>query len=308
MAGGVRSRFAHSLASYAALVRVPNLFTAPPDVILGGALATAAGTTVSSPDLLGLATSSVLLYAGGTTLNDAFDAPKDATERPERPIPSGQISRRTGFGFGGLLLLGGVATASIATGVGGGVVAVAIAVAIVLYDGALKGGIAGFATMGVTRGLNVLLGVTAAHLSPTDLPPTSLGVILAVAAYISAVTFMAATETEIGDRRAILVAGLGAAVAGGLAFLRLAVIRPGATATAVTLLLGIGFLGWVGRALRRAYREPIPEVIGPTVGTCVLALVVLDAAFAAPVGLAWALAVLAFLLPAIGLKQWFRVS
>ena len=33
------------------------------------------------------------LYAAGMVLNDAFDAELDARERPERPIPSGRISR-----------------------------------------------------------------------------------------------------------------------------------------------------------------------------------------------------------------------
>lgn len=308
MAGGTRSGFAHSLAGYAALVRVPNLFTAPPDVLLGAALATTTGTTVSSAGLLGLMIASVLLYAAGTTLNDAFDAPKDATERPERPIPSGKVSRQTGFRFGVLLLLGGVTTASVAAGVGGAVVAVAIAVAIVLYDGVLKGGVVGFAVMGGVRGLNVLLGMTAAHLFPTAVSLSSLSVVLAVVVYISAVTFMASKETERGNRHAVFVAGVGAAVAGGLSVLHLVSLRPDAIATMATLVLGIGFVGWVGRALWRAYRDPVPETIGPAVGTCVLALVILDATFAAPVGLGWTLAILAFLIMAIGLKQWFRVS
>jgi len=51
-------------------------------------------------------------YEGGMFLNDAFDAELDARERPNRPIPSGQIAKSTVFvlGFGllgsGLLLLG----------------------------------------------------------------------------------------------------------------------------------------------------------------------------------------------------------
>jgi UbiA prenyltransferase family protein len=50
-------------------------------------------------------------YEGGMFLNDAFDAPLDARERPARPIPSGQVTRGSVFalGFGllgvGLLLL-----------------------------------------------------------------------------------------------------------------------------------------------------------------------------------------------------------
>lgn len=301
-----RSRVARSVAGYAELVRVPNLFTAPPDVLLGAALATATDSGVSLGDVAGLAVASMLLYAAGTALNDAFDAASDATERPERPIPSGRISRRAGFGLGALCLVCGVAAAGLAAGVGGGLAAVAVAAGVLLYDGALKGGVVGFATMGAVRGLNVLLGTTAGE---TPTPSTaSAGVALAVAVYIAAVTFMAAGETESGGRRTVLVAGAGALLAVAVLLSRLVTVRPSSVETAATVVLGVGFLAWTGRALTGAYRNPVPGTIGPAVGTCVLALVVLDAAFAATVGVAWALAALSFLVPAVGLKRWFRVS
>src|SRR5699024_9057898 len=65
------------LRAYATLLRVPNLFSAPPDVILGGALVAATAESVSLPTLSGLCMASVLLYAGGVVLNDYFDAPVD---------------------------------------------------------------------------------------------------------------------------------------------------------------------------------------------------------------------------------------
>lgn len=61
------------LATLATLVRLPNLFTAPPDVVLGAALVAAAGHAVSPGPVAGLAVASVLLYAAGTTLNDFFE-------------------------------------------------------------------------------------------------------------------------------------------------------------------------------------------------------------------------------------------
>lgn len=303
---GTRSRVARTVAGYAELVRVPNLFTAPPDVLVGAALASATGSGVSVVGVAGLSLASMLLYAAGTALNDAFDADVDADERPERPIPSGRISRRNGFALGAASLVAGVAAAGIAAGVVGSVVAAAVAGGIVLYDGALKGSFVGFATMGAVRGLNVLLGTTAGT-SPTP-SASSVVVVLAVATYIAAVTFMAAGETESGGRGSVLVAGGGAVVAAAVLGGRLAVVRPGAVETGAAVLLGVGFLAWTGRALRGAYRDPVPSVVGPAVGTCILALVVLDAAFAASVGAAWGLAALAFLVPAVGLKRWFRVS
>ncbi len=54
-----------------------------------------------------LAAGASLVYVGGTTLNDAFDAGWDAQHRPDRPIPSGRISRTAVWVWGGAALLGG---------------------------------------------------------------------------------------------------------------------------------------------------------------------------------------------------------
>jgi 4-hydroxybenzoate polyprenyltransferase len=308
-------------AAYAELVRVPNLFTAPPDVILGAALAAAApAATANAADAVGVATlavslrataglalGSVLLYAGGTTLNDYFDAPKDAEKRPERPIPSGRVSRSSALLFGLGLLGGGVVVAGAAAGDAGALVAGLLATAVLLYDAVLKGGSAGFLAMGSTRGLNVLLGTTAAvGTAPTDLPSWALAVPVVVAGYIAAVTYMAAEEATGVDRRAVVVAGAGVVAAAASALVLLWTNAPDAVLSGTTL--AVGFLAWSGRALRGAYRNPAPEVVGPAVGTCVLSLVVLDAAFASVAGVGWALAVLLFLVPAIGLSLVFDVS
>lgn len=49
-----------------------------------------------------------LAYAGGTTLNDVFDAGFDRQHRPERAIPTGRISRATAAWVGGLQLAAGL--------------------------------------------------------------------------------------------------------------------------------------------------------------------------------------------------------
>ena len=60
------------------------------------------------PAFLLLATGCSLLYLGGTYLNDACDISFDALHRPERPIPSGKISRGAVAASGCALLAGGV--------------------------------------------------------------------------------------------------------------------------------------------------------------------------------------------------------
>lgn len=318
-----RTGVRRNLSAYAELVRVPNLFTAPPDVLLGAALATLADEPVSLVALVGLAVASTLLYAAGTTLNDYFDAAVDAEERPERPIPSGRVSRSAALALGVVLLGAGVVVALAAGGWFGGVVAALLAVVIVLYDGLLKGGPAGFLAMGTTRGLNVLLGTTAAVVAAVTMPTWTLGVPVVVAGYIAAVTYMAADEAAGADRSAVAVAAVGAVLAALLALVALVTatvpdVTQGETADSVAavvdpglvggVLAALAFLVVVGRVLAPAYRDPAPENVGPAVGACVLALVLLDAAFAGTAGLGWTLAIAAFLVPAVVLSRTFDVS
>src|SRR5690242_17715937 len=49
-----------------------------------------------------------LLYIGGMFLNDAFDVEFDIVRRPERPIPSGQLTRRAVSSLGALWLILGL--------------------------------------------------------------------------------------------------------------------------------------------------------------------------------------------------------
>ncbi len=299
------SRFSERLAAYAALVRAPNLFSAPPDVLLGGALVAATGAVVSIPTLAGLAAASVLLYAGGTTLNDYFDADIDARERPERPIPSGEVPRRMASILGAALLIGGVLVAFVAAGVRAGLFAAALAAVVTLYDGVLKGGPAGFLAMGSARGLNVALGTTAAA---STLPLWALAVLVVIALYIALVSYMAANEAATTPRGAVAAAAAGVVLAALAVLAAVVAVRPPLAQSALAVALAGGFLAWTGHALGPAYANPRPDTVGPAVGTCILALVVLDAAFAALAGVGWALATLAFLVPAVGLARVFDVS
>ena len=90
------------------LGRVSNLPTVWSNVMTGMALA---GVAAIDCRLAILVLSLSLFYVGGMFLNDAFDHSFDAKARPERPIPSGQVSAAQvhAFGFGmmaiGLALL-----------------------------------------------------------------------------------------------------------------------------------------------------------------------------------------------------------
>ncbi len=299
--------------AYAELVRLPNVFTAPPDVVAGAALVVATvGTTVSVRSVAGLAVASALLYAGGTTLNDYFDADVDADERPERPIPSGRISRGSALAFGFGLLVAGVALAAAVAGAVAGAVAAGIASLVVAYDGYAKCTSIGFAVMGATRGANVLLGTSVIGASAggdlPSLPAWALLVPVAVTAYVAAITWMAADEAHGGDSTVVgITAGVAALVA-LFAPVVTVVATDGWLRTGVSLGLAGAFLAFVGRPFLAARADPTPGTVGRAVGKGVVGLVILQAAVAAVAGPRWSAAALAFLLPAVGLARSFDVS
>lgn len=295
------------VTTYATLVRLPNLFTAPPDIVLGAAIVAGAGYSVSIEGVVGLSVASILLYAAGTTLNDYFDADEDARLRPERPIPSGEITKRRALAIGAVLLGSGVLLASVTAGPGAGIVAAVLALAIVLYDGVFKGSFIGYLLMGGSRGLNVLLGAMVA-VSPTALPSWGVVVCAIVTLYIAAVTFLAESETGDTNSLSISVTIAGTVIAilgvGALVLVR----SPPPMGLVLSSVLLVGFVAWTGRALSNVYVAPSPATIGPAIGTCVLALTVLNAAVAATVGIQWSLAAFVFVVPAKSLSRVFDVT
>ncbi|NEA69061.1 UbiA family prenyltransferase, partial [Streptomyces sp. SID12488] len=134
------------------LVRAPAALSVPGDVLCGAA---AAGRPADARTL-GTAASSVCLYWAGMALNDYVDAPLDAQERPERPIPAREIKRRTAFAAAAGLTAAGLALAAVSRGRRGLARAGALATAVWAYDLVLKDTPAGPAAMAAARGLDVL--------------------------------------------------------------------------------------------------------------------------------------------------------
>lgn len=151
------------------LGRVSNLPTVWTNVLAGIVLA---GATPALSALIPLAVGLSLIYVGGMYLNDAFDRHFDAKERPDRPIPSGEVDAREVFltGFGLLAL--GVAIAGaqpfwadVPRPWAPAVSAALLAALVVLYDAWHKGNPLGPVLMGLCR---VGIYVTAAlSVSPT---------------------------------------------------------------------------------------------------------------------------------------------
>ena len=159
------------LGVFLRLGRVSNLPTVITNVMAGMVLA---GGQPGATAVLLVAAAAAALYVGGMYLNDAFDAVDDAAHRPERPIPAGEISRRSVFAIGFALL--GLGFCVIGAGTSWGPAAVAAAATaglIVLYNAWHKGNPAAPVVMGLCRvGVYVMAGLSVA---PASMPPSGSG-------------------------------------------------------------------------------------------------------------------------------------
>ena len=110
-----RSGFAHAWLS---MLRISNAPTVVSQVLSGAAVgcyALPAGTTLPLGALVLVLVGVPLSYLAGMILNDVFDAQVDATERPDRPIPSGRISLFIARFVGVSMLLIGISMLAVAS-------------------------------------------------------------------------------------------------------------------------------------------------------------------------------------------------
>ncbi|MCG3132237.1 MAG: hypothetical protein FLDDKLPJ_03070 [Phycisphaerae bacterium] len=307
--------------AYFELVRVPNLFTAPPDVIAGAAISGVFSGIESLEAALPLGitcAASMSLYAGGVALNDVVDAPHDAHERPERPIPSGRIARGAAAHVAvehfaaGLLLAACVGFLAPDAGVRPGCVAVILTTSIVSYN-VLKHTVFGPALMGLCRGINFLLG---ASLHPAfsiealvlhDVAWPSAAACLAV--YVAGLTAFARHETGRARRLALLPGWLG--MLAGISLMPIVVevshssieITSGGLGLIVSVVLLMTAVVAVGVT---AITRPGADVLKTAVGWLIALIVFIDAALASVgAGVAGWLATAGFLLPYVALKRRF---
>ena len=294
---------------FARLVRLPNAFTAMADICLG-ALVTGLALPERLVPLVLILLASTSLYWSGMVWNDYFDIEQDKRERPHRPLASGKVAVATAFRLGVLLMALGLGCAALADWENGGFrwktlpLALALAFAILLYDGWLKHTRAGPIMMGACRFFNVLLG-----LSVASQPTGSWGVALAlvVGVYIIGVTWFARTEAHISNQRMLLI-GAAFMLSGLLLALTVPPLAQRAGLTPSTaflypyLLVIFGY--YVGSAVVRAVRYPVPLRVQAAVKRAILGLVVLDAILATGMAGLGGLVLLLLLLPAHFLGRW----
>lgn len=266
-------------------MRPANIVTAIADILAGIAIAGYfTNTDVNTPDfepVILLVIATIGLYGGGVVLNDVFDADLDKVERPERPIPSGVLTKGEAGLLGvSLLLIGIIAAAFVHKGnpvSSSSVLAFATAVTAVIYN---KWGkhhtFLGPVNMGLCRGLNLLLGIS---IIP-DLLSNYWFIGIVPVAYIAAITMISRGEVHGGSKQSLYGAvGLYGAVI--LCILYLSYTKDTLLYSSLFLLL---FSLMIFRPLFRAIRKPIGPLIGKAVKAGVIALIIMNAAWAAAFG------------------------
>lgn len=187
------------------IIRLPTVFTALSNILCGYFVTRqpAVSEMGQQYSLFWLLGSTVGLYLGGMVLNDVFDASLDAVERPERPIPSGQISRGEAAVFGAALMACGLIAAAFA-GWLSILIASIIAVAVISYDARLKATVFGPFNMGLCRGLNLLLGASTIPFEQLH-QHAVLFAAITLAVYIVGVTWFSRSEAGSSSRRGMLL-------------------------------------------------------------------------------------------------------
>jgi 4-hydroxybenzoate polyprenyltransferase len=290
------------------LLRPANIVTAVSDILAGIALSGFLENTdlPSSFPITLLVLSTIGLYGGGVMFNDVFDAELDRVERPERPIPSGLISKSFAAFVAALLLLTGIVCASLVYKEGllsaSGLLATATAFAAVIYD---KWGkhhaFWGPLNMGLCRGLNLLLGIS---ILPTALPKYwFLGIVPVI--YIAAITMISRGEVHGGRKRTLSFASLLYAIV-LLSILVFSIIKDNFF---IALLFVALFGMMIYPSLHKAIHEPVGPRIGKAVKAGVISLIVMNASWAAASGhFLFALVILALLPISLLLSKMFAVT
>ncbi len=265
-----------TLLTWLQLVRLPTVFTALSNILCGYLITHRlnVGDLARQADMWLLLVSSIGLYLGGMVLNDVFDAKLDAVERPERPIPSGRISRQAAALFGGVLMGAGVVAAS-AVGSNSLVIAVMLVPCVLAYNGFLKSTIAAPLGMGGCRFLNLMLGASAVDGSMWQSTPMTVAA--ALSTYIVGVTWFARNEAGHSSSPGLL-SGMMIALS-GLGLDVWLITRSGLSEPAVfrsCLALLILCLNLAVR-MTATIGDPKPQRVQRTVGLMLLCIILIDA-------------------------------
>ncbi len=244
---------------YLALARISNSPTVVSDALAGAALA---GALWPDSRVLAVAVAMVLFYTAGMFLNDLCDIAIDQRQRPERPLPSGIVTRG-GAGAAVVALFAAGSALLWTTGIASFFSGVALIGVIVVYDLWHKTNPASPLLMAAAR---ALVYITAALAVAGAVASTVLLWAALLFAYVVGLTAIAKAE-----------AGSGLAGYWPAALLALPAIAFAAQAPfGIAWLLLALFAGWAVYAASFVYRAE-GRSIGRAVGYLIAGISLLDA-------------------------------
>jgi 4-hydroxybenzoate polyprenyltransferase len=296
---------------YIILVRLPNIFTAASNILSGYFTIVA---TVSSSFinlhllyLVGLMTSSSLLYLAGIVFNDYFDIEIDKKERLTRPLPSGKITKRKALTIAISSMIAANVIALVINWTSF-IIAIILTTIIIAYDYRLKhNNITGPIIMGLARSINVILGASPA-LSTLLLSVTASKMLLFIAIslflYVVAISILSKKEVSGKATNLIIISSLSivfvdiAAIAiAGL----IGIFQPAVFAFLVlfSVVMIITF-----RPILRGLDNLAPIHIRNIIKNMIISIIILDSVFVSGlIGLPYGFATLLLLVPSVLLSR-----
>lgn len=293
------------LKEYLQLIRLPNVFTTPSNILAGyfAAVTTTAAAEADGVHLIAIMVSSGLLYIAGIVLNDYFDIEIDKKERPSRPLPSGKISK----GYALTIAIVALLIANIIALVVGPIslaISLALTLLIIAYDYQLKYSVLGPFAMGGTRSLNVIFGASPVLLYTDN---HSVAIVAAAAAslffYVSSITIL--SKKEVGKERPnstlviLIVFGV-----------ILAIVPLGMLLQFEwTFLLNLSLFAGVTIVTFRQYIAKEVPSVQKAVRNMVISIIILDSVFVTgTAGLPYGLATLLLIAPVVVLAKKLYVT
>lgn len=304
------------LRQYLLLVRLPNVFTTPSNILVGY-LATTPPAEANGFHLAALMVSSGLLYIAGIVLNDYFDVEVDRRERPSRPLASGSISKERAMSIA-LIALAAANAITLAVSPASLAVSAALTAAIIAYDYRLKRSPAGPFAMGSTRFLNVILGaspaLSAAVASGGRAVPVpgiwTAAIFAATSLFVYIIAIMILSKKEVGNEKpntsaafSIIFAMIASIALAGIFLLQLQWVF------LINLMIFAAVIVATYKRLIITESSPDSNPVQQAIKNMVISIIILDSVFVSGMaGFPYGMATLVLIAPAILLAKKLYVT
>jgi 4-hydroxybenzoate polyprenyltransferase len=296
-----------SIRDYLVLIRIPNLFTSPSNVIVGFSQLVLLNNA-NWATLLILILTSLLLYTVGIVLNDYIDRQIDRRERPTRPLPSGRISARSALVVVVVATLSSVLAAAYVSSFTL-IIVLTIIGTIIAYDCWFKSSTFGHMVMALSRVLNIVLGFSPLLFLPFSNNNDLIRITVILASmfiYVFTISYLSKFETGALTKKINYTFAL-------FSISSIPVVLVLFTITGyfkidLLFILPI-FIGMLLVTFGKRYIRFGANEAGKIVKNLVLSIIILDSLFVSgSIGLVYGLSLLVFLIPAIILSKRFYVT